>query len=415
MPDRQDPESNLLETKLVPKDIEQFIEMRFRPAEKRALGRIEKSARKPNEPMSPNCRVVINIPVHFGEKNLEKTLLQYLNQTALEGGKEEVGFEIVVLVNGPDGTDLKSTTAYKHAIAIQEKFPELKISVLKSTFQKSELKIGLIRKMLAGYTLKRASEAPEVDLKSLILVTNDADLQKISEEYVTGLTHAFDRNPKLGAVAGFIDYPYEDFYQDQLFLTVQRFNDILETIVRYKDGNIILRGGNSAFRVQDYMEAGGHPRSRIRSENRPLYREIEKARGKEGIQFERHVAKITTSARRQIVAVAENVPIAERYENFGKPGDLAELYQAPVETLVIPESTHKITSPEFTGKLEAELQAVYKKFLNLSPSMNSEQVQKLFHRAAFFAGFKLSFEGETLHVTDISTLRSQVIKKYNHF
>ena len=44
-----------------------------------------------------------------------------------------------------------------------------------------------------------------------------------------------------------------------------------------------------------------------------------------------------TSARRQMMALGEGVPLAHSHNTFGEKGDLAEKYQAPADQLQIPE------------------------------------------------------------------------------
>ncbi|MEK7146134.1 MAG: hypothetical protein AAB802_03025, partial [Patescibacteria group bacterium] len=279
--------------------------------------------------------------------------------------------------------------------------------------------IGLLRKQLAAYTLDRAASVEGMDVENLVLVTQDADLQDINEDYVKGVDETFQNNPELGALTGFVDYPQEDFHQDHLFLAVQRFNDILEMIRRFKVDNTIFRAGNSCFRGRDYMAVGGHPRSRKRAENTPIYRAIKK-KGPNSTAFDRNVVTLVTSARRQMIALGEGLPLAERYETFGEEGDLAEKYQVPTNELQIPEVAHKVTSANFAELLQIELQAIYDKGLDgvaesgeKEASMN--RMRKFMQRAGFFLGIQLDFEGDKVILKDLSKLKELILKKYSHF
>jgi len=116
-----------------------------------------------------------------------------------------------------------------------------------------------------------------------------------------------------------------------LFLAVQRFGDIYETIKRYKDGYIILRGGNTAFRASDYVRVGGHSRKR-KSENSYLFDKLKKGHK---IKFSKKAGSITTNARRRTLAISNGIKLAKQYVNFGKPNDLAEKYLSKEDDLMI--------------------------------------------------------------------------------
>ena len=169
--------------------------------------------------MSKNCRLVFNIASLHCEKGVSTTLLSFLDQRCKE---KDPNFEIIILINGPEGVDIKNSIAYNDAIAVKNRYSELKLTIAESTYTKDELTISRVRKDLGGLTLRRASKTEGVDIANLILVTQDADLININDEYVENVVEEFDKNPKLEALTGFIDHPYEDFYSDHLFLTVQK-------------------------------------------------------------------------------------------------------------------------------------------------------------------------------------------------
>lgn len=393
-------------------DINEFIRKKFIRPEQKKLKEMEASL-VTEGPMSKDCRLVFNIPCFFGEKGLQKTLLTFLNQHASTEGPD---FEVIVLVNGPDGSNIENSAAYKDALAIQNRFPELKLTIAKTTYPKEELRIGRIRKDLAAITLKRASQTSGVDIGNLIIVTQDADLIDMDEHYVENVVREFDQQPDLSALTGFIDHPREDFYSDHLFLTVQRFTDIIEIINRYRHNNFPLRGGNSAFRVSHYLQAGGHSRSRL-WEHMNLSRSF-REENPDSVKFIGKRAKITTSARRQIVAIEKGVKLIDRYKTFGIEGDLAEDYQKPVEETVLPEMTHKVTSPQFKDLLQEELQSIYDSKIKIEEKSlqgDDPRIEKNMKTAARFMGIRIHFEERKVFVDDISQLREDIMKKYSNF
>lgn len=394
-------------------DIEKFISSKFSKSEQTNLKVIEDTAID-SGPMSENCRLVFNIASLHSEKGVAKTLLSFLN---IKTKEKDPNFEIIILINGPDGTDIKNSIAYKEAMTIKSRYHELKITIAESTYPKEELTISRVRKDLGGLTLKRAAKTDRVDIANLILVTQDADLININDEYVNNVVEEFDKHPKLEALTGFIDHPYEDFYSDHLFLTTQRFTDALEVITRSKYNNFPLRGGNSAFRVKSYMEAGGHESKRRLWEHMDLNRKM-RLNDPSAVKFSGKKAQITTSARRQIVAIDKGVLLNDRYKTFGKDGDLAEEYQKPITEIQIPEQTHKVTSKEFTSLLEKELQSIYAAKLKIEEKTSTKEnsrIEQLMKRTAFFIGISIHFKDGKVIIDDISKLKEQIIKKYSHF
>lgn len=403
--------------------------------------------------MFPDCALTVNIPAYYQERRLDDTLLHYLTQDAIFYRNPR--FEVVVLINGPQGVNLENSQSYQDALNVLnyvEGNPEyedmIRMTVATAHYQKGAVRIGRIRKDLAGLTLRRACETEGLDIENLVLVTNDADLIDVPSSYVSEIVKKFRSNQRLAALTGLIDYPYADFSTDHLFLTTQRYTDILDTITRHRGGHFILHGGNSAFRVGPYMEAGGIRRNRV-SELRPLLTAL-KGRGADAVAFDKRMS-IVTNARRQLAAIASRVPVVDRYRNFTQKGDLAESFQVPEDEVVLPEAGHKVTSVGFTGLLQRELQAifdhrmltfarraeaklgndhndqdvdlnlgknrlevVYRGLLTTNPEemIKQEREMKL---AGLLMGIKIHFIGRRIFIADIDKLRRGVVKKYSNY
>src|SRR3989344_2356030 len=74
-------------------------------------------------PMTPATRLSVNIPAHYTEMNLGRTLEEYLKQDAFQNSPTSP-FEVFVLVNGLRGIDLTQTRAYKDAKAFAQANPQ---------------------------------------------------------------------------------------------------------------------------------------------------------------------------------------------------------------------------------------------------------------------------------------------------
>lgn len=391
-------------------DISDFLIAKHGPKGLDALQEI-RSREISSGPMQPNCRVVVNMPVLNLEKNLYNALAQYSNQDLSKQGKE---FVVALLINGPMGVDLESSEPYKAARKFMVDHPEVKVVIRTVNYPKETVNISRIRKDAAGLSLMEAAEVNGLDLDNLIQFTHDADLQKLAPDYLSKHVKVLDENPRLGAIAGFYDYPDADFHQDHLFLATQKFEDILTFISNSKSTNHILKGGATAFRTRDYIASGGIGDTKKMSELRPVYKGL-MARDKESVLFSRQIGTVTTSARRQMMALGQNIPLSSAHDDFGKKGDLAERYQAPIGELQIPEVANKVTSPGFNEKLEKQLTSLYKKMRRMRERTEATVIIDLFKRAGFYAGIKLEIENEKIVIKDMSVLKKNILERYTNY
>lgn len=395
---------------LRPQDIDAFMSRHYNAHELHRLKRVK--ATEVGAAMTSKCRVVINVPVLYKEKGLYQSLSQYLNQDLDKDEKDKKEFVVAVYVNGPNGVDLANTGPYKAALKFMADHPRVKVVLRKCNYDPKETNISRIRRDGIGLTLMDAAKVEGLDLDNLIQINHDADLQAISSDYLSGHVKVFDENPQLAAIGGFCDYPEADFYQDHLFLAAQKFEDILTLMMASKYDSFALKGGASAVRTKDYISAGGLGRRRKMSELRPLYQKF-KEEDPNSIILSRKVGTITTSARRQIMALGNDVPLSRSHDNFGEEGDLADRYQAPLDKLQIPEVANKVTSPSFKEKLEKQLSHFYDRELMYNRG-GEEQVNQFFRRAGFFSGLKLEFKDKKVIIKDMEVMKKNILAKYSH-
>lgn len=386
-------------------------------------------------------QILVNIPADFQERRLARTLENYLHQDL----PTDV-FEISVLVNSPTSEDILNSPAYVACQDFLTANPSFPLNFTFLEYQPLGRRIGRIRKDLATLTLLRASYA-DLDPRTTVMVFNDADAVYLDPNYLNRTQIPFIENPKLPALTGFVEYPYEDYYANHLLLALQRFEQMKEIYSRYKESNIIMRGGNSAIRMSSYIEAGGYTRERL-GENRRMYRYFQS--GEQGVQYNNKV-KLVTSPRRQMTALERHVPFGFRYSNFGLQGDLSEDYLIGRHRLQIPELGTKVTNPEFGQMLEMELKNNYLKEILGAFSRSREHqdlditsdlthveetielikeildqdrnnheilaaIQHKFRRVGFFVGIGIDFDEEgKLVLGDFSILRNNIIEGFSNY
>lgn len=403
--------------------LDKFIDSKYRFSEFRDLDARFRTGLGPSS-MRYDCAVAVTIPTQYMERRVHATLAIY-NQLAA-GNR----FEVLMLINGPKGVDLTSSPAFEGVVSAQTDFPKLQISAYTVNYEPSALRIGRIRGDLATMALIRATEA-SIDPANLAIVTNDADLFGLPDNYVNKIAATLARNTAISGVTGPVKYPNAGLSKDDLVLAVQSFEDAYEKRAREEQGHLLMRGGNSAFNAASYIEAGGHARARV-SENRPLLRFL-RAQNPQSVIFDEEMW-ILTSPRRLTMAVKRNQRIAQKHANFGRVGDLAEDYQLPVEELSLPEYTHRVTSPAFQQSLAQELQSAWGFHLitsyrgiegKMPTSLSVAQVyevlsqkapeelvrlQNAMKEAGTDIGIKVCFTDERLSVGSIKTLKHNILE-----
>ncbi len=359
--------------------------------------------------MHPQLRVAVNVPARFSERELGRTLELYARQTALEEG---VRFEVNVLLNGPAGTDLEDSPAFDDAFEMLES-GRVPMSVHSLTYPAQERQIGRMRRDLGALTMRRALEGGHDDPGEIVLVTNDADAHDIAPTYISAIAAEFAADPGLAGATGFIDLPREDFENDHVLLAAHRVSQMLEIIYRAKHPlrPMTMRGGSSAFRLRDYVRAGGHGSARI-SENRHLNLTLNRTPGLHLTVLPRSLTTIVTDARRQITTMATGKPVSAAYANFGLPGDVAELYhegEQPAHAPVSPSAG----SAEYVQAVTVQLQAMVDKFIHLHETVQWDTVSGWFRRAAWFAGMRIEFDADRkVRVTNADVLIANILTRY---
>jgi|GEM_PF-4159287 len=403
----------------------------------RRLGNIERTAVSPGI-MHPQTRAVVMIPAHHSEMNLGRTLTEYAKQTSIghRNGeqKKETKVELVLLINGKkkEVPDLTQTRAYTDARRFVDSHFPIPLTLAHADYPEGST-IGRIRRDLVALSVKRALLAPGVDIDNLILITNDADLQRIPGNYLSSIISSFDANPQQAGLTGFIDYPKLDFDKDHVFHFTQRFYDILEVIRRRRHHRVTMRAGNSAFRLKDYIETGGIKTSSHTSELRPVYKALREKNPSSVVYHERRKGmNIETSGRRQLTANRNGVLFVNRYDNFGYETDIAGNWKKPEDEFVLPEYAMQYTNEHFFATIQAQLDGMYRKLAHVYP-MEIGTIQKQMKLAGVLSGIRLNFvkmsrerkeqkglsshtaSSQEVEILDISKLREGMRKAHNRY
>lgn len=340
---------------------------------------------KDTSPLSPDTKLSIAVPAYKEGEHIYKTLEHY---SKLENHDE---FEIVILENHLNGTERDQTAA--NIARFKSEHPDMHITHLYKTFD--EKKIGRVRKFLTDSILARKQAAGRKD--SMIVASNDADLEDINPRYAKILIEAFENDPRLDAVSGSADYPTDAFVRFPLIHASLRFSQYFQIVQRRMEKDIRLHGRNTAFRSGIYAAVGGY------NEEAKLAEDIELGRfmveGRKGdlsrMKFI-HNAWVHTNPRREIITLLNAKPQARRWDDFATNESIYD------STTLLDEQTEDFSPEDF----KKEIQSVYDYYKSRTVEKGGWIPETTFNtsfdRAMKFMGMQYHVENDTVVVDDIS-------------
>jgi hypothetical protein len=339
---------------------------------------------------------VITIPAYHEGKNLEKTLRNYAKL------KNRNRFEIVILENHPK--DKRRDETPEVIERMQREYPELRIVHLYKEFDEKPT-IGQVRKYLVDSVLMRKMIAGKRD--SVVIASNDADMEDISENYTDNLADTFRQNNRIDAVAGKWDYPSEAFRQMPLLHASQRLWHYLDIAFRnYYLKSPELIGRNSAFRSGAYAVVGGYNEKAQLAEDLEIGWLIKDARGHDADRVEYlNKAWIKSNPRRAVVKLASGGRLVQQYGDFHVN---EEVRNAPLEDIL--REKRDMRDEDF----REEVQAIYDHYFRWKKSkggwVEDEFLERSFDRAMRFLGVKYNVENDRIIITDMSKLKNGLEK-----
>ncbi len=343
------------------------------------------------KPMNNSVETVIAIPSYQEGSNLEKTLRNYAKL------KNRDGFEIVVLENHPRDKDRDNSAGVMEKI--KKEYPDLQLTHLYKEYDHKPF-IGEVRKNLADAVLLRKQQAGIN--KSIAIVSNDADMEDISENYANDIADTFKKNRRLDALAGQWDFPPESFKQYPLFHATQRLWHYFTIAFRYNYLNSPeLSGCNSAFRSGIYAAIGGYNEKSNLGEDLEMGWMIKEARGYDaGRLTYLNRAWLITNPRRTINKMLSGDRFIEQHKDF----HVNEGVRKTSLEKILREK--KDFSDEDFGK---EVQSIYSFYDRMKKSksgwIEDVYVDKSFDRAMRFLGVTYTTRNGEVVIGDMAKMK----------
>lgn len=254
-----------------------------------------------------NVDIAVAIPVagHQEMDTIYNTLSAYLDQTM-----DRDRYEIVLYVNHPETDQNGNPTYAEETLAeiqrFQNDYPGMNVKVIYDKLTRDKANISYIRKVLSDTmvrrTLDRTNNATGEDL---IVVSNDADTIRVSNQYLDNFVSRFRQSPDIDAMLGQLDWDNEAYIKyPEIHVATRLF--LYESIMKRRaGGGIETSGANFTYHLKNYAAVGGYKPGITVAEDVDLGYRFKAARSgaarKKAIGYGGNVqSRLETSARRAI-------------------------------------------------------------------------------------------------------------------
>lgn len=274
-------------------------------------------------------RIIVQIPVHPKEANLQATLQHYVDRPDIH----ESPFRVLMLINNGTVEDTDSRLA--EVATFVRKYPDFPLEVRFTKGGKVFDTISEVRGVLGRFALESLSDLSHDTLHQSLFVTHDADMIELYPDYFSLTRATFDR-PDVHAMGGGIEF--------------RSNSPILKALYRVEDGlyreklfgqhvKPMLCGANSVYRASAYVDSGGHHPGFARKENAPIRNFLLKEYGWSAVPYVPE-AGIATSPRRAITVLDQGDSFAYQREHFGQEGDVLDQYMGQRERNTLVADTY---------------------------------------------------------------------------
>ena len=289
-----------------------------------------------NLPMDKDTELVVCVPVagHQEFENIYKTIESFSRQDI-----ENKKFEILLLVNVPEKLKEEKKKEIEATLSEIERakkdFPGLQVMGASVFLPEDQVRIGNIRKIVTDLSLLR-QEKSKIEDRDVILVSNDADNQGISEQYVRSYVDYFKENPQKEGAVGNLQFDPNAFVRFPVVHTQQELATFLDQ-TGFRNGNVMLFGGNSCMKTSIYSSIGGYPGALKTAEQNWTGDTIRKLRKTKSTLGFVEGSLLTTSSRRGVASYLSGNKTVE----FGDALKEAEMRATNIESFPIFDYANK--------------------------------------------------------------------------
>lgn len=354
-------------------------------------------------PMDNRCRVAICIPAFMEEKNIYRTLSNYLGQDGVDTRE----FEIIVLENHPNDPKYKRDNTTGEIDRFRNDHPELKVHSVYHRFPIEAKAMGNIRKTVFDLAVRRGMKRGHTK-GELILGSNDADFYGMKSGALQYVVDSFDSESQLDLLSGKYDYPPEALIKFPTVHAVIRFARYYSNLEERYFG--VERVGSSGactfFRAKTYASSGGYDFKVERGSDSEMGMRIAYYRrsSRENRLRSTNALRFYTDPRRALSKMVLGGYHVDQWKDKKWQED----------PRVMGKSWHEFEYPTLTtlnmARLEEEINAFLNKRLSHPHSSLGRRQLFLVDRAMRFLKIGYKRHGAQINITDISELEKDIEK-----
>jgi hypothetical protein len=257
------------------------------------------------EPLGNSVRIFVTIIAYQEGKRIFDTLKYYAGQDI-----DKKLFEILIFDNHSISVDPDDTL--ENVKKFKNEHPDISVRYIHKIWQDTDIaSMNNARKHVMDISLYAIYSRGETS-KDHILISNDADCEGLSKNYLSSILDAFDTKSFVDALVTSIVVPFNVIVKPNLYAVLT----LWDTIDYYctKDSLPGIRGNSSAFRCSAYAAVGGHnPKGKIVEDLEIGLCIADGRKWRKGCIITLAEAKYTQDPRRHLVAMAARVPVNEMY------------------------------------------------------------------------------------------------------
>lgn len=338
-------------------------------------------------PMSEKCRAVVCIPAYMEGDVINTTLERFINQKDKMGKSLDPElFEIIVLDNHPE-SDKKDTTEEEIG-KFQKEHPEVRVKYAHRVWKNKEGGVGYARKIATDLALLRGNQRKNKK-GDLLLISADADIEGLNEQYISGIIEDFDENPNVDAVTGKWTLP-DKYLSNPNLRAAQRLWYFMDRIVQHdaqsgidpkarQRGAPNMIGRNAALRSSVYAAIGGYNQQAKLAEDLEMGWMIMTARKWDSsrILFDNR-SEVVSDARRYLLSMVQDIPLINMYDEFNSNrAEISGLDNDDLASRIPAEFSIQRFEAQVNSFWEASKDGQYKWIDERSPSSFARQFKKV--------------------------------------
>ncbi len=363
--------------------------------------------------MDSERRIVVTVPAYAEGKNIRKMLDFYVNQKDSDGNTIDPKlFEIIIVDNHPGSVPKDETQSELEKFRTDH--PEINAFYVEKVWSEEEGGVGAARKYAADLALLRDSKRPAKS-GDMIIISADADLDGLTDKYISRTIETFDSNHYIDAAVGKSNLPEEALAKPNI-RAAQRFWTTLDRLIaRDAEGAPSARqfrspgmiGRNSMFRASIYAAIGGYnPKAKL-AEDLEIGWLINEARGHNPDRIlYKNSTEVITNPRRFLAAAAQGIPLLKMYGGFHENTEIRRLDNKALLA--------KIPDKFDVRRFEEDVDALWQASKSSQYGWLGPRFEPLFKRAMGLMGADYEIVEGHVKVTNVDRLTSglgKVVKK----